>query len=550
MRCVRRFKAAAPALLLAAVVLAIYGRTLTGYFLGDDFGYVSLYAGFPLHRWPKLFVQEWSQGIWGFRLPELRPMPALSFILDGLIWRGNPVGYRGSNLLLHLGCSYLVFEVGARLLRLQMPMALAAALLFAVHPCHVEPVVWITGRVDLLPTAFCLGGLLAFARFRENAGLLPLAASYLCYIGAAFSKEYGLVLPLLIAAYDLSRCGGSDGSATPRVERWASRALPYLGYLTVLAIYYVCRRTAFDAGLATPGRPAWGHIAAQQIEYWRHLLAFDRITAGQIFSWRPAASLERLTAFAAGALFLMTLSAVLLGMWRRSRGYTALRLLFCGPIWFLVTTAPFIITYISPRHLYLTSAGFCLFVAAMIGGATAASRRRWFYGVIALLALVWSYDAYRQTRPWQRAGSMTKRVVAEIRQLANTPPRTVLIMQLPASHEGAHILSWSSPFLFDRPFLKKSLRKRLIVLETPPTYYWPERWNDKREIERLGELPGEIVAFDLTLDAASQNLDVRRLDGERVREAGKVLHSEVLRDPAQDSMGLWEQFRAGLSFDQ
>ena len=318
--------------LLTAAVLAVYGRTLTGYFIGDDFGYVSLYYRFPISNWTKLFVEEWSQGIWGFTLPELRPIPALSFLIDAHFWRGQATGYRITNLLLHVLSSYLVFAVGRRMLRLDVPIAVAAALLFALHPSHVEPVVWITGRVDLFPTVFCLASLLAFARFRETGDLRRLAISYGCYFGAAFSKEYGLVLPLLIVAYDISRDRNNGAAAMVRQRRWLWRAVPYAGYFLVLAFYYVCRRKAFDSPPALPGAPAWTHLATQQIEYWRHLLAFERVTGGRWFSWTQAASLGQLSAVAFGAIATMTASAVILPLIRRGDGSSVPRLLFCGPM--------------------------------------------------------------------------------------------------------------------------------------------------------------------------------------------------------------------------
>lgn len=245
--------------LIGALIVAVYGHTLSGYFIGEDFAYISLYANFPLNRFSRLFGQDWSQGIWGVPQPELRPLLALSFIVDGLIWGGQALGYRAINLMLHIICSYLVYAVALRLLRSYQLVAFAAAILFAVHPCHVQPVVWITGRVDLLPTLFCLASLLAFARFRRRAERKALAASYLFYLGAVFSKEYGLMLPLLIVAYDVTRPGSLNAPPESTKARWITAVTPYLGFLLVLVIYYVCRRNAFSPDLAAPGLPELRH---------------------------------------------------------------------------------------------------------------------------------------------------------------------------------------------------------------------------------------------------------------------------------------------------
>ena len=542
----RRWIALFPVALLTAAVLAVYGRTLPGYFVGDDFGYVSLYYRTPISSWTKLFVEEWSQGIWGFRLPELRPIPALSFLLDAHFWRGHAPGYRTTNLFLHLACSYLVFAVGRKIVRLDVPVAVAAALLFAVHPTHIEAVVWITGRVDLFPTVFCLAGLLAFARFRETGGFYGLALSYGCYFGAVFSKEYGLILPLLIVAYDLCRRENNKTSMIVRRRPWLWGALPYAGYLPILALYYVCRRAAFDSSLAVPVSMGWEHLVRQQIEYWQNLLAFDRLTGGRLFSWKHAASLAQLSWVAVGAFVTMTASALILPRIRPRDHSAVAPLLFCGPIWFLVTTLPFIVTYISARHLYLCSAGYCLFIGALVAGIIGRERRAWFCFMVALLAGTWGFAVWRQTAAWQRTGLMTKKLIEQIRLLADTPPNTVLIMPLPLTPEGAQAFSFSSPFLFGRPFLKPSLRHRVIVFETPGAYYFPARWHQEREFERLNRLTGDMIALKFQFDETSQNWVQRRVDLQRLRQAARGLQDEMQRDPAQDSNRLWEQFVSSL----
>ena len=534
------------ALAIICAAIAVYGHTLGGYFVADDFGYVSLFAQFPIQRWPHLFVQEWSQGIWGFRQSELRPIPALVFILDALLWRGWAGGYRLTNLLLHVTCSYLVFAVGLRMLRLPQALALVAALLFAVHPSHVAPVVWITGRVDLLPTFFCLGGLLAFARFRETRQLLVLVVSYSCYFCAVFSKEYGLVLPILVLAYDISRRGSTTGCATSRSSRIVRCAAPYCGYLVVAAIYYVCREAAFAAAANPPPARGFDHVVVQQLQYWRYLLAVDDATNDIVSSWRPSASPALLRAVAGSILLIVALPFVWRAFMRRGLGFFPLRLLFVGPAWFLISTLPFIVTYTSARHLYLASAGFCLFLASLATTVTRTSARQFTYFFVAALIAIWGHDAYVRTLPWKRAALLTKRVVPKLRELADAPPRTVLVTQLPDHHDGVYAFAWSSPFVFDRPFLKKSLRKRLIVIEMPDTYYSPARWNQKPEIWKLAHLTGEIVAFSLSLDPASQQAKLRPIDGERVRKAGKSLNLQVQQNPTQEPMLLWEQFRSAL----
>ena len=50
-----------------------------------------------------------------------------------------------------------------------------AALIFGVHPIHVESVAWITERKDVLYAAFYMAALLSYLRYlEERRGLLAL----------------------------------------------------------------------------------------------------------------------------------------------------------------------------------------------------------------------------------------------------------------------------------------------------------------------------------------------------------------------------------------
>ncbi|HEY1107700.1 MAG TPA: hypothetical protein VGE76_03680, partial [Opitutaceae bacterium] len=187
-----------PRATIAAVALvtalAGFGWTLNGYFIGDDFGYVGRFYDYPVEKWPKLFVESWAGDMWRFQLRELRPMTALTFIIDARLWGGEALGYRVTNLLLHSVCSALVGWLAWRAAGRTVICGVAAAVLFALHPAHAEPVQWITGRVDVLATTFYLAGFCAFVAFRLSGHWRWAVIFTGCYFGAAFAKEFGLTL--------------------------------------------------------------------------------------------------------------------------------------------------------------------------------------------------------------------------------------------------------------------------------------------------------------------------------------------------------------------
>jgi len=117
--------------LVLAAALPFLG-TLGNYFTGDDFAYVQLYGReySPLD-FLSLFWADWSQGIWGRQLDEIRPVNALFFWLDSR-WRApSPTSYHDTNIVLHVLNALVVLGIG-RVVGLSLLAATFAGCLFAV----------------------------------------------------------------------------------------------------------------------------------------------------------------------------------------------------------------------------------------------------------------------------------------------------------------------------------------------------------------------------------------------------------------------------------
>ena len=56
------------------------------YFLGDDFGLVQHLHDLPAKRFLSYFVSDWTEGIYGYPLDELRPLLAFSYWLDAHVF--------------------------------------------------------------------------------------------------------------------------------------------------------------------------------------------------------------------------------------------------------------------------------------------------------------------------------------------------------------------------------------------------------------------------------------------------------------------------------
>ncbi len=107
-----------------------------------------------------------------------------------------------TNLLLHLFNTLWVFFFFYRLSENQRWLGLIPAILFALHPMHVESVAWISERKDLLYSFFFLLSGLAYLKYRKEGNLIFLLLSFLLFLGSALSKAMALPLPLVFFLID------------------------------------------------------------------------------------------------------------------------------------------------------------------------------------------------------------------------------------------------------------------------------------------------------------------------------------------------------------
>ena len=150
-------------LVLALVTLAVYWRVIDCDFVNYD---DPLYFTSNPHVLSGLTPVN---VVWAFTTTHAsnwHPMTWLSLMLDAQWFGSGPMGPHLTNLLLHAANTILLFLLLRRLTGAMWRSALVA-LLFALHPLHVESVAWITERKDVLSAFFGLLSLWAYARYAQ-----------------------------------------------------------------------------------------------------------------------------------------------------------------------------------------------------------------------------------------------------------------------------------------------------------------------------------------------------------------------------------------------
>lgn len=328
------------------------------------------HAGFVWDDFPALhqnaFLRQ-SGGLWKIwttcgRIPNEShywPMVYTTYWLEHQLWGMAPLGYHLTNLALHLANTFLLWRL---LGRAKARGAWLAALLFGLHPVHVESVAWLIERKDVLSGFFYLFSFYCFVRADEGPGRPRWQAlAILGFILAMLSKSIAITLPLALLVWLWWR----EGRLTRRHFR---RVAPLLTIALLLgaADTFLARRNehyAYGFGplerLLLAGKAFWFYV--------RQLAWPDLMVVYPKWAIHPADWTLYLYGLGAAAL----LAAVWFLRGRLGRAPLAATLYFgltLGPTLGLVGFIYMQHSYVADRFQYLASIGPLTLAAAGAAG--------------------------------------------------------------------------------------------------------------------------------------------------------------------------------------
>jgi len=341
---------------LSVLMFLIYAQSLSCKFVFDD---IPIILENPFITNVSFWRRIFTGSVWSFRGASendnfYRP---LQFVLYWLLYRingPNPAVFHFFLILLCAGTAWLVFELGRELLGSDW-LALGGALLWMLHPQHVETATWISALPDAGAACFGILGFLLFLRAEKAGGgaWTRYAVAAMAYFPALLFKESALAFPALLLVYWFFFPGSS--SRTEKLVRW-------LPFGAALAVYLAIR-------IAILGRFSQG---AQAFNLSRNLLTAALGLLGQharLFIW--PAHLSAFRVFEARQSLLspwpwLTLLVLIALLFLRRREPLLGFLVF----WWVVTLAPCLdyrmVSFpLADRFSYMPSVGLAFAAACL-----------------------------------------------------------------------------------------------------------------------------------------------------------------------------------------
>jgi tetratricopeptide (TPR) repeat protein len=370
---------------LLLAILLVYGQTAHFAFVNyDDGEYVTdnphVRAGLSLasikYAFTAIVSANWS------------PVTVLSHILVAQLFGMDSGAHHLVNVLFHALAAILLFLCLRRATDASWPSAFAA-LLFAVHPLHVESVAWVSERKDVLCAFFWFLALYAYIRYTERPEWRRYLAVVVLFLLGLMSKPMMVTFPFALLLLDFwpLRRAPFPKVIVEKVPLIALAAAASVG--TLLA-----QRGAVQEGLPFDFRlrnALFSYLAYLAKLFWPSALTVFYMYRN-VPLWQALAG----AAVAAGG----ALAAFLV---RRNYPY-----LLVGWLWYLGTLVPVIGLIqvggqaMADRYTYLPSVGIYLMLA-WTGAGLIAKRPRWKPAIVTLAAacgLLLMLAAHHQAAYW------------------------------------------------------------------------------------------------------------------------------------------------------
>lgn len=353
--------------LLALTTLVVYSGSLSFDFVWDDWPQI---VNNPIIRsWSNL-PRAFGSDLWYHMARHqvyYRPLFVVWSMLNYALFGLRPWGWHLGALLAHVGAALSVFWL-ARKLGIEYWTSALAALIFALHPIHIEAVSWISAASDSMVTMSFALAFVAFLTARNPRGHNKVAcwiASLFLLACALLTKEMAVSFAALVAIY--AWLNPAEGKMTPtRRVLWAiAESTPFV--LVTLA-YVLLRKHALPhaAGQFDPnhGLVDLARTLPLVISFYLWKLLVPVGLTGLYYT--PYVTHAILTQLIAPVLLLL---AALAGLWYWNRREGNSTVAFAG-LWLLVGLAPALYLrnfgngdFVRDRYIYLPSVGFAILLA-------------------------------------------------------------------------------------------------------------------------------------------------------------------------------------------
>lgn len=268
-------------LLLALITLMLYWPVQSFEFINFD---DDIYVTGNRHVQSGLSVEGLTWSVGTFQCGNWHPLTWFSHMADVEVYGLHAGGHHWTSVLIHTTSAVLLFLVLTGMTHSIGASALVAVL-FALHPLHVESVAWVSERKDVLSGLFWILAMGTYTHYVRH----PTLSRYLLVLGSfmlgLLSKPMAVTLPfvfLLLDYWPLGRFTGAytafdkwvkNGSTPGRhvISRLAVEKIPLLTMTAASCIVTVCAQQSIHSVASLGHNPMEERLANAAAAYARYI---------------------------------------------------------------------------------------------------------------------------------------------------------------------------------------------------------------------------------------------------------------------------------------
>jgi Flp pilus assembly protein TadD len=346
---------------------ALIVLTLIPYWQTESFGFINFDDPLYVQNNPLLADGlTWKSVVscvFGFHEANWHPLVWLSYMLEVELFGVNPGVMHITNVVLHIMNSLLVYFWFSRSTGDGLRSFLAA-LLFAIHPMHVESVAWITERKDVLSTLFLFASVIAYSEaVRKNSRRWYLTSLVLFCLGLS-AKSMLVTLPVVLMLLDVWPLRRIDLESAFRFDRltwrqWTRNKILFLIPSFAVAVLTVLSQRSGGAVAGTALFSPWERISNSMVSVSRYMWKCIWPANLSVFYPMPTEGWP-FAIFLMCSIVFVSISVI---AWK-ARGRNAA--IITGWCWFVVTLMPVIgiiqvgIQAMADRYSYVPMVGLSI----------------------------------------------------------------------------------------------------------------------------------------------------------------------------------------------
>ena len=322
---------------------------------------------------------------------------AANYAMTGL----DASSYLISNLLLHLINTGLVFYFIWLISGKKLWVAAFSAIVFGIHPMHVESVAWVSERKDLLYTLFFLLSLIQYWYFLTNKKNKNLIYCFIFFALSILSKPAAIILPFILVLLDYWYG-----------RKFTTKVLLRKFLFLLVSILFAVITVKLQSKTAIAGLdfyPLWARFFFATYTSMMYIVRF--FVPYPLSAFHPFPMTKSLGwPIMLSPLFMLALLAVL---WFKRKN----KLLVFSFFFFMINLALVLQivsiggTLLSERYTYVPYIGMAFFIGMMLDKYSVTINKLLLWGITGAVVLVFGIVTFQRTKVWKDSDTLWTNVI-------------------------------------------------------------------------------------------------------------------------------------------